>query len=304
MKYDELESSQKQHVNGVLSKFMDIYVRTHLVWTPEQMYSDLYEKINKNHKEGYYGSQKFVDGMLISHHYEENKWITSVDAKEYILDKFHTKYITHQKLAKKKSPMLERVRFGIRHSEKFYDINYGLKNGSDYEKADVVQNLNITPWSINHVEDELLSKYGNYIPSVFSQLCNSPIEIAFYNEWLERYYSNINNPALIPEFCGSRSMYYCNKDIYGRYSFEASEDSKNVNVRFDFAVINVEKQKRLLIELDGHDYHKTKDQRLNDSIKRTIATNNGWQLNVITGSQIHRNIKEVFDMMSDYFTSN
>lgn len=57
----------------------------------------------------------------------------------------------------------------------------------------------------------------------------------------------------------------------------------------------------LLIELDGHDYHKTKDQRINDSIKRIIATNNGWQMNVITGSQIHRDIDEVFNSMKEFF---
>ena len=68
-----------------------------------------------------------------------------------------------------------------------------------------------------------------------------------------------------------------------------------------FSVINYRKQKMLLIELDGHDYHKTKDQRINDSIKRSIATKNGWQLNVITGTQIHQNIDGVFDMMEDYF---
>ena len=35
--------------------------------------------------------------------------------------------------------------------------------------------------------------------------------------------------------------------------------------------------------------------------KRSIATKNGWQLNVITGTQIHQNIDGVFDMMEDYF---
>ena len=72
-------------------------------------------------------------------------------------------------------------------------------------------------------------------------------------------------------------------------------------VRFDFAVVNFSRPKMLLIELDGHDYHKSKDQRLNDSVKRAIATQNGWQLNVITGTQIHNNIDAVFNMMDDYF---
>ena len=37
----------------------------------------------------------------------------------------------------------------------------------------------------------------------------------------------------------------------------------------------ISKQKMLFLELDGHDYHKTKDQRINDSIKKAIATNEG-----------------------------
>ena len=60
-------------------------------------------------------------------------------------------------------------------------------------------------------------------------------------------------------------------------------------------------QKMLFIELDGHDYHKTKDQRINDSIKRTIAANEGWQMNVVTGTQIYQNVQAVFDSMKDYF---
>lgn len=46
----------------------------------------------------------------------------------------------------------------------------------------------------------------------------------------------------------------------------------------------------LFLELDGNDYHKTKDQRINDSIKRTIATNEVWRTNVITGTQIYQNV--------------
>ena len=177
----------------------------------------------------------------------------------------------------------------------------GLKNGYDFEKTDIVENNDMIPWSILHVEYELMTKYGKNIATVLSELSKSPIEKIFYAKWFSLYYVDKRNPALIPEFCGTRRMFYCYRDIHGRYSFESSENCVAVNVRYDFAVINYSKQKMLFIELDGHDYHKTKDQRINDSIKRTIATNEGWQMNVVTGTQIYQNVQAVFDSMKDYF---
>ena len=166
----------------------------------------------------------------------------------------------------------------------------------------MVENNNMIPWSIAHVENELMIKYGKNIMTVLCELSKSPIERIFYKEWLSLYYNDKRNPAIIPEFCGTRRMYYCYRDVNGRYSFEQSEDCVVVNVRYDFAVINNNKQKMLFIELDGHDYHKTKDQRINDSIKRTIATNEGWQMNVVTGTQIYKNVRGVFYSMDDYFS--
>ena len=302
MKYSELESLQKQHVNGVLSQFMDSYIRTHLIWTPEQMYEALYEMIDQQHKEGYYGGRCYVKGRWEEPYTVGNKWITTPDAKDYIISKFETKYQKNKKLARKDSPLIERARFGLKFdTDSFYDINYGLQHGCCFQKTENVENSTILPWSINHVESELTSKYHTNLRTVLESLSKSPIEEKFYKRWFERYYGNINNPAIIPEFCGDRRMYYCYKDTKGRYTLENGKDYQAVNVRFDFAVINFKRQKMLLIELDGHDYHKTKDQRLNDSVKRAIATRNVWQLNVITGTQIHNDIDAVFNMMDDYF---
>ena len=302
MKYEELNPSQKSHVNGVLSKFMDVYIRNNLIWTPEQMYVAFLNKIKEEHKNGYYGMLRYENGTYTEPFRVGSAWLETDEAREYILNKFTTKYNKNNKLARKDSPLVERLRFGLRWDDsKFFDINYGLKNGSDFEKTDIVENLSVIPWSVEHVENELNEKYIIGLEYVFNLLCESPIEKIFYERWLERFHGNKKNPALVPEVCGTRNMYYCFKDSNGRYSLEYTDDAKSVNVRFDFSVINYRKQKMLLIELDGHDYHKTKDQRINDSIKRSIATKNGWQLNVITGTQIHQNIDGVFDMMEDYF---
>lgn len=302
MRYEELGSEQKMHVNGVISKFMDNYIRNNLIWTPEQMYAAFYKEIDAQHRSGWYGCKQMVNGEWIFPYYEGNSWLTTSEAKDYIMQKFATKYVKNNKLARKDLPLVERARFGLKWDEQlFYDINWGLKNGYDFEKTDIVENNDMIPWSILHVEYELMTKYGKNIATVLSELSKSPIEKIFYEKWFSLYYVDKRNPALIPEFCGTRRMFYCYRDIHGRYSFESSENCVAVNVRYDFAVINYSKQKMLFIELDGHDYHKTKDQRINDSIKRTIATNEGWQMNVVTGTQIYQNVQAVFDSMKDYF---
>lgn len=304
MKYSELDSMQKQHVNGVLSQFMDQYIRTHLIWTPEQMYEALYEMIDQQHKEGYFGARTYRNGKWEEPYAVGSKWITTEDAKSYIISKFETKYLKNKKLARKDSPLIERARFGLKFNEElFYDINYGLQNGCCFQKTENVENSVVLPWSIEHVENELATKYNTNLRTVLESLSQSPIEVKFFNRWFERYYEQKKNPAIIPEFCGDRRMYYCYKEPSGRYTLEYDKDYQAVNVRFDFAVLNFTRQKMLLIELDGHDYHKTKDQRLNDSIKRAIATQNGWQLNVITGTQIHNDVDSVFNMMDDFFRS-
>ena len=266
------------------------------------MYAAFYKEIDAQHRSGWYGCKQMVNGEWIFPYYEGNSWLTTSEAKDYIMQKFATKYVKNNKLARKDSPLVERARFGLKWDEQlFYDINWGLKNGYDFEKTDIVENNDMIPWSILHVEYELMTKYGKNIATVLSELSKSPIEKIFYEKWFSLYYVDKRNPALIPEFCGTRRMFYCYRDIHGRYSFESSENCVAVNVRYDFAVINYSKQKMLFIELDGHDYHKTKDQRINDSIKRTIATNEGWQMNVVTGTQIYQNVQAVFDSMKDYF---
>lgn len=119
----------------------------------------------------------------------------------------------------------------------FFDINYGLKEGFNFEKMDIVETNYLIPWSIEHVEYELQQKYSKTLINVIENLSKSPIEIKFYKEWFKRYYKNNKNSALIPEFCGTRHMFYCYKNG-NEYTLKHSFDYKPINVRFDFAVIN------------------------------------------------------------------
>lgn len=54
--------------------------------------------------------------------------------------------------------------------------------------------------------------------------------------------------------------------------------------RADFAFTD----RKVLVELDGHDYHKTKDQRTKDARRDRYLQENGWQVIRFTGSEIYR----------------
>jgi very-short-patch-repair endonuclease len=56
--------------------------------------------------------------------------------------------------------------------------------------------------------------------------------------------------------------------------------------RVDFAVV----ERRLVVELDGHDYHSTKEQRGADASRDRILTGWGWTVLRYTGSEIHSDV--------------
>lgn len=58
--------------------------------------------------------------------------------------------------------------------------------------------------------------------------------------------------------------------------------------RVDFAIPD----KKIVIELDGHDYHKTKEQRTGDAKRERFLELEGWRVIRFTGSEVH---KSAFD---------
>ena len=61
--------------------------------------------------------------------------------------------------------------------------------------------------------------------------------------------------------------------------------------RLDFAIPN----KRIAIELDGHEYHKTKYQRTHDAKRDRWLYGQGWHVLRFTGTEIHQDLDRCID---------
>lgn len=66
--------------------------------------------------------------------------------------------------------------------------------------------------------------------------------------------------------------------------------------RADFAIVD----RKLAIEIDGHDYHKTKEQRTNDAKRQRALELAGWRVIRFTGSEIHTNLNGCLEELSKY----
>lgn len=67
------------------------------------------------------------------------------------------------------------------------------------------------------------------------------------------------------------------------------------NYRLDFAIPD----KRIAIELDGHEYHKTKYQRTHDAKRDRWLYGQGWHVLRFTGTELHANLDGCIDEICD-----
>ncbi|WP_426596321.1 endonuclease domain-containing protein [Pectobacterium brasiliense] len=111
--------------------------------------------------------------------------------------------------------------------------------------------------------EEIISKLLNKDPSIrhdfFPNIFDSPLEKIFYE------------------------LAFLDLHLYPQY--------KVGKYRVDFALPD----KKIAIELDGHDYHKTKFQRTNDAKRDRWLYGEGWHVLRFTGSEIHRDIESCID---------
>lgn len=70
--------------------------------------------------------------------------------------------------------------------------------------------------------------------------------------------------------------------------------------RIDFAIPD----EKIAIELDGHDSHKTKEQRTHDAQRERYLQSNGWKLIRFTGSEIYNNLNSCLADLSLFREAN
>lgn len=97
---------------------------------------------------------------------------------------------------------------------------------------------------------------------IYDQQCESPIEQQFWNIAKHRLL------GLLPQY------------EIGRY-------------RVDFALPD----EHLVIELDGHDYHKTKEQRTTDAKRERDLKELGWYVIRFTGTEIYRDVEKCVEQV-------
>lgn len=55
-----------------------------------------------------------------------------------------------------------------------------------------------------------------------------------------------------------------------------------------------------MIELDGHEYHKTKEQRTRDSKRDRVLMSLGWDVLRFTGSEIFTDVGKCYEEIDNY----
>lgn len=70
--------------------------------------------------------------------------------------------------------------------------------------------------------------------------------------------------------------------------------------RVDFAIESY----KIVIELDGHDFHKTKEQRTSDAERERYLQKNGWLVVRFTGTEIWRDVDGCIDDLLKIITAH
>jgi hypothetical protein len=301
MNFGEFPLKDRQYINGVLAKYMDAYIRKTQVWTPEQMYKSFYEERIQNHRKGFFGPQIRIGDKWVYKNKEAELWLVTPEAGKHIMDMFSRKYAKNKTLARKKDLLVERLRFGPKRNP--YDLNFGLKLGHRYEKTEQVEYCSLTPWTIEHVNDQLNTMYGGIdLRYVLNQLCSTDEEISFKDYWIKHYYENPLSPALIPQVFSDRKQYYCYRlgSDYSTSPYD-HEDQQLELIFFSFAIINFSKQLRLLIDIQDHASQHTKRQLNYRSTRETLAIKYGWQYCSFDNLQIRPRVAQCFKELKHFF---
>lgn len=130
----------------------------------------------------------------------------------------------------------------------------------------------------------ILEKLGLFKPDDYehrrfrslAKLCESPIEKAF---WSVGYFPLSKIGVLTPQV------------QEGPY-------------RIDFVLVPNNRLLKVAVELDGQEYHKTKEQRAHDYKRERYLQHRGWKIIRFTGSEIYGDaekcVKETLELVKQY----
>lgn len=153
--------------------------------------------------------------------------------------------------------------------ERKFDVVFknGFANSTLELIAEFEDNLNNFPYKI-HLSDSISLKKNeiseildeiatieNFHPFLKLKLCESPVELKFFVFSLQEI------PGLRPQV------------VFEPY-------------RIDLAI----PEKKVAIEIDGHDFHKTRQQRTRDAKRDRFLQIHGWQVIRFTGSEVHNDV--------------
>ncbi len=179
MEFKDFDKSQQGHLNGDVGTFIDNKIRKEQIWCAEQIFEDYYDRMMERHKKGLYGSERNENGVMVFPIEDIEKWMETDDAKAIVMSRIEKKLkeTVAKRIARSKSPLTKRVSFGHKWvGNEYFDVTFGVQERvTDQISQEELSSLPYKPWTIEHVETILKSKYGKSLPDTLQLLSKSPI---------------------------------------------------------------------------------------------------------------------------------
>lgn len=309
MDFGDFSKFEQNFLNGKLGVFADKYVRMRVVWTPDQLADDFLKHIEK----------ELVDDIIYLQNFNDNRrpgfnpirsmeWLSSAKGHAWVLNKATIKYNKDKDVARKGSPIAERVRFGDRTIKMFYDLNFGLQGPNSYNRVSTEEyrNIEFIPWTIKHVNHELQTKYATDLKTILYNLPLNSYMVDITEHWLANYYNDENNPALLPLLKTFRSSfyyyvfkekYYASAESLGEQRF--SEESQYYQYGFDLCVLNFHQQQGALFDIKDF----AEEGRALKIILKQIAIEAGVNYHAVNPDDVGTNADQFFKSYKNYFNT-
>ncbi|KAA8485385.1 hypothetical protein BDE36_2066 [Arcticibacter tournemirensis] len=309
MDFGDFSKFEQNFLNGKLGVFADKYVRMRIVWTPEQLSDDFLKHIEDELVADIIYLQNFNDNRRPGFNpIRSMEWLSSRRGHTWVLNKATTKYNKDKDVARRGSPIAERVRFGDSGTKMFYDINFGLQGPNSHSRVttEEYRNIDLNPWTIKHVNHELQTKHGTDLKTILYNLPLNSSLVDITDHWLGNYYYDENNPALIPLLKTFRSTfyyyvykgkYYASAESLGEDRF--TPDSQYYQYGFDLCVLNFHQQQGAVFDIKDF----TEEERPLKIILNQLANEAGIDYHAVSPNNLGVNADHFFTTYQNYFNS-